>query len=779
MARQPEGIEVGIHLLGLNSNTGVMVLFGGNAPGGQGDFDDIAEIGSVYIRTDGSFLQKKANGGSTSDWERKADRSELYDQAEIDALLAPKVNYSDIVANIVTNDDNVPLSASQAIVLTNNLNTAITNLKGGVSTANDTLKKLEDNANTFRSRTDNPHMVTKAQVGLSVVENKTSQDIRDEITDADIPDNITRDGEADSKIAVAINNLKGNVGGNYDTLEEIEDEVEAHKNRTDNPHAVTKAQVGLSVVENKTSQDIRDEIVDSDIPSTIARDTEVTTAVNNAITLIRGGVPVDGDNLNKLNNKINSILQTLQSDETALDTLQEVVDFIENNRADLDAVLTNKINYTDIVDDLLSTDGSTKVLSANQGRVLRLLVEARAERANNLSDLNDIPTARTNLSVYSKAEVDSALALKEDILSNSEIKTRYEANANTNAFTDIEKSKLAGIEDNATADQTDVEIETLYEGRPNTNKFTDALLAKLNGIEAGATGDQTATEIETLYEGLANTNKYTDVEKSKLGGIEDNATQNETDAYLLNRANHTNTQPASTISDFDVEVENNTQVAQNTTHRGRTDNPHAVTKAQVGLGNVPNIDATQRANHTGVQLAQTITQLNALLGIGNAGNTYAFQMNPAGDGYVAKLIFEREADRTTPLGHNQTFYAQMLRLTVDLPETGDYIIDWGFQWSYNDTGSNFLARIQLDDSSDVVAYSIEPADSGGAGINVSLATGGTDNTGTDQRVYTSGSKTVKGLSAGSHNFDLDIASQSGGVVGCIYQAEIRIRKAVW
>lgn len=37
------------------------------------------------------------------------------------------------------------------------------------------------------------------------------------------------------------------------------------------------------------------------------------------------------------------------------------------------------------------------------------------------------------------------------------------------------------------------------------------------------------------------------------------------------------------------------------------DNPHGVTKAQVGLSDVPNIDATDRANHTGTQLASTIS----------------------------------------------------------------------------------------------------------------------------------------------------------------------------
>lgn len=40
----------------------------------------------------------------------------------------------------------------------------------------------------------------------------------------------------------------------------------------------------------------------------------------------------------------------------------------------------------------------------------------------------------------------------------SVIKTAYEGQANTNAYTDAEKTKVAGVETGATADQTDAEI---------------------------------------------------------------------------------------------------------------------------------------------------------------------------------------------------------------------------------------------------------------------------------------------------------------------------------
>jgi hypothetical protein len=117
-------------------------------------------------------------------------------------------------------------------------------------------------------------------------------------------------------------------------------------------------------------------------------------------------------------------------------------------------------------------------------------------------------------------------------LDAASIKTSYESNADTNAYTDAEKAKLAGIEAGATGDQTGQEIKTLYEQQADTNAFTDALLSKLQNIEAGATGDQTATEIKSLYESNANTNAYTDAEQSKLAGIEANATADQTGAEI-------------------------------------------------------------------------------------------------------------------------------------------------------------------------------------------------------------------------------------------------------
>jgi len=111
-------------------------------------------------------------------------------------------------------------------------------------------------------------------------------------------------------------------------------------------------------------------------------------------------------------------------------------------------------------------------------------------------------------------------------LSAGEIKTLYESIADTNAFTDAEKTKLSGIESGATADQTGAEIKTAYEAESNTNAYTDSEKSKLAGVETGATADQTGAEIKSLYE--IQPDAFTDPDRLKLDGIENNATADQT-----------------------------------------------------------------------------------------------------------------------------------------------------------------------------------------------------------------------------------------------------------
>ena len=86
-------------------------------------------------------------------------------------------------------------------------------------------------------------------------------------------------------------------------------------------------------------------------------------------------------------------------------------------------------------------------------------------------------------------------------------------------FTTANKGKLDSIEPNATADQSDSEIKTAYENNANTNAFTDAEKTNLANQSGTNTGDEVAAtesvagiaEIATQAEaqaGTDNTNKF-------------------------------------------------------------------------------------------------------------------------------------------------------------------------------------------------------------------------------------------------------------------------------
>jgi hypothetical protein len=90
---------------------------------------------------------------------------------------------------------------------------------------------------------------------------------------------------------------------------------------------------------------------------------------------------------------------------------------------------------------------------------------------------------------------------------------------------------------------------------------------------------------------------FTTADHSKLDGIEAGATANDTDTNLKNRSNHTGTQVASTISDFDTAVTDNAAVVANTakisnaTHTGDVTGSdtlaianNAITPDKIGVG---------------------------------------------------------------------------------------------------------------------------------------------------------------------------------------------------
>lgn len=68
--------------------------------------------------------------------------------------------------------------------------------------------------------------------------------------------------------------------------------------------------------------------------------------------------------------------------------------------------------------------------------------------------------------------------------------------------------------------ETNVSVKEKYEANEDTNAFTDAEKAKLAGVEAGATGDMTGAEIVAAAVAESDFNAFTDAEKQKLADVD-------------------------------------------------------------------------------------------------------------------------------------------------------------------------------------------------------------------------------------------------------------------
>ena len=104
---------------------------------------------------------------------------------------------------------------------------------------------------------------------------------------------------------------------------------------------------------------------------------------------------------------IDSINTLLESDDTTLDDLQEIVDYIKNNKDLIDGITTSKVSVSDILNNLTST-ATNKPLSAKQGYVLKGLVDALTTAVNN-----------------KQATIDSSHKLDADLVDDSNSSNKF------------------------------------------------------------------------------------------------------------------------------------------------------------------------------------------------------------------------------------------------------------------------------------------------------------------------------------------------------------------
>lgn len=114
--------------------------------------------------------------------------------------------------------------------------------------------------------------------------------------------------------------------------------------------------------------------------------------------------------LSELTTRLNALAD---SDDDTLDQLSEIVAYIKSNKTLIDAITTSKVSVDDIVDNLTSTDVD-KPLSANQGKILKELIES------SVANLESTDNKVTSLSADSTNEQYPSAKAVYDAIDNAD-----------------------------------------------------------------------------------------------------------------------------------------------------------------------------------------------------------------------------------------------------------------------------------------------------------------------------------------------------------------------
>jgi TusA-related sulfurtransferase len=145
-------------------------------------------------------------------------------------------------------------------------------------------------------------------------------------------------------------------------------------------------------------------IIEGLAPSAMIEELEINLlgAIDLAVLNLKDGVPEAGDSLNKLYTFIQGIQTILASDNIDMDNVQEIVNVIEEMQVRFDTILVNN----------LVDGGTTKALTAEQGKLLKILVDEKAS----IGDLTSITSYLEGEIVAAKDEIKGGVPSVGDTL---------------------------------------------------------------------------------------------------------------------------------------------------------------------------------------------------------------------------------------------------------------------------------------------------------------------------------------------------------------------------
>lgn len=253
----------------------------------------------------------------------------------------------------------------------------------------------------------------------------------------------------------------------------------------------------------------------------------------------------------------------------------------------------------------------------------------------------------SQVGAYSKDETDDLLDDKVDKVTGKGL--------STNDYTTAEKTKLAGIEEGANnyVLPSDVVQDSAYVH--TDNNYTTAEKTKLSGIEAGANNYVLPADVVKDSSYVHTDNNFTDGEKTKLAGIESNAAVNIVESIYLGttKLNPDSTKKVtipvvtsvsgtstSLITAGGVKSTTDSISGDLTTHKNNKANPHNVTKTQIGLGDVRNVESYSKGE-TDDLLGDKLdaSQKGALFGVATLDGTGKIIYTQLPDIILGQLVY--------------------------------------------------------------------------------------------------------------------------------------------
>ena len=169
------------------------------------------------------------------------------------------------------------------------------------------------------------------------------------------------------------------------SVEGVQSNLDTHTGNKSNPHEVTAEQVGAEPI------------------GSVSTHNTATDAHNDIRLLITG-----------LTTRLNALANSTDED---LDQMAELVAYIKSNKALIDDITTKKVSVTDVIDNL-TTNESTKPLSAAQGVALKALIDGLTKSSVGLSNVNNTSDADKPVSTAQATAIADAKKAGTDAQTN-------------------------------------------------------------------------------------------------------------------------------------------------------------------------------------------------------------------------------------------------------------------------------------------------------------------------------------------------------------------------